>query len=41
MEMGLKSAQLVGGVTFGMGWMIDIFHESGMKGTYSKKSKNW
>ena len=33
MEMGLKSAQLVGGVTFGMGWIIDIFHESGMKGT--------
>ena len=41
MEMGLKSAQLVGGVTFGMGWMIDIFQESGMKGTCRDRLKRF
>ena len=41
MEMGIKSAQLVGGVTFGMGWMIDIFHESGMKGTCRDRLKRF
>ena len=40
-EMGLKSAQLVGGVTFGMGWMIDIFHESGMNGTCRDQLKRF
>ena len=29
-EMGLKSAQLTGGTTLGIGWMMDIFQESGM-----------
>ena len=38
MEMGLKSAQLVGRR---MGWMIDIFHESGMKGTYRDRLKRF
>ena len=30
MEMGLKSAQITGDTTLGIGWMMDIFQESGM-----------
>ena len=41
MEMDLKLAQLVGSVTFGMGWIIDIFHESGMKGTERDRLKRF
>ena len=29
MEIGLKSAQTVGGVTFGMGWMMAVFRFPG------------